>query len=187
MSSDRPVSAARVVASPLGTLTLTATPAGLAGVAFGASGHPASPGGGRVTEVVLDAVADQLAHYFHGNGAAFGDIPLDLRTVTDFTAEVLHAMRRIPFGALRTYGELAEEVRRPGGAQAVGRACGANPVPIVVPCHRVVASDGTLGGYTGGLAIKRRLLQIERPGAIPTGGWLVGGDRDGADRQETLF
>lgn len=97
---------------------------------------------------------------------AFGG-PVDLARVGPFEREVLAALRRIPAGEVRTYGDIARAVGQPGAARAVGTACARNPVPLLIPCHRVVRSDGGLGGYslTGGVGLKRRLLDAE--GALP--------------------
>ncbi|HEY0513475.1 MAG TPA: MGMT family protein, partial [Thermoanaerobaculia bacterium] len=80
---------------------------------------------------------------------------------TPFERSVWDELRRIPFGETRSYGEIAQAIGRPGAARAVGRANGANPIPIVVPCHRVIGSDGSLTGFGGGLEAKSRLLEIE--------------------------
>jgi len=103
------------------------------------------------------------------------DIPLDLRLVSGFTRAVLDALRAVPFGALVTYGELAARAGRPRAARAVGRAVGANPLPIVVPCHRVIAAGGRLGGFGGGLPLKIALLAIEGHTVVARG------DRAGPD------
>lgn len=97
---------------------------------------------------------------------AFGG-PVDLTRAGPFEQEVLAALRRIPVGEVRTYGEIARAVGQPGAARAVGTACARNPVPLLIPCHRVVRGDGSLGGYslTGGVGLKRRLLESE--GALP--------------------
>lgn len=101
----------------------------------------------------------QLDDYSHGRRRTF---ELETRLLgTPFQQQVWRALEAIPFGALRTYGELARQLGRPGGARAVGGAVGANPISIVVPCHRVVGSSGTLTGYAGGLAFKRGLLELE--------------------------
>ena len=88
-------------------------------------------------------------------------VPLDVRG-TAFQHEVWAALRRIPPGATRTYGEIAREIGRPGAARAVGAACGSNPVAVVIPCHRVVRGDGDLGGYHWGIERKRAILDRER-------------------------
>jgi methylated-DNA-[protein]-cysteine S-methyltransferase len=101
----------------------------------------------------------ELDGYFLGRRARFRT-PVDLSAGSEFDRSVWRALRRIPAGRVRTYGEVARGVDRPGAARAVGGACGRNPVAIVVPCHRVVASNG-LGGFGAGLAVKRRLLGLE--------------------------
>lgn len=119
----------------------------------------------------LDAATQQLGDYLAGGRSAFG-LPIDLR-VSDWDRLVLGGAARLQYGEMVGYGELARRIGRPGAAQAVGGAMGRNPVPILVPCHRVIAGDGTLGGYGGSnyadrqaaLAIKRELLAIE--GAWP--------------------
>jgi methylated-DNA-[protein]-cysteine S-methyltransferase len=94
--------------------------------------------------------------------------PVDLTRVGPFERDVLAVLRRIPAGAVKTYGEVAKAVGQPGAARAVGAACARNPLPLLIPCHRVVRSDGGLGGYSlrGGVGLKRRLLEAE--GALPT-------------------
>ncbi|MCY0870389.1 MAG: methylated-DNA--[protein]-cysteine S-methyltransferase, partial [Firmicutes bacterium] len=101
----------------------------------------------------------QLRAYFAGETTAF-DLPLDLRG-TPFQVAVWRALLDIPYGEVRTYGEVARMVGRPRAARPVGVAVGKNPVAIVVPCHRVIGADGTMTGYAGGLAMKRRLLELE--------------------------
>jgi methylated-DNA-[protein]-cysteine S-methyltransferase len=126
----------------------------------------------KITEQMLDEGIDvvedtgrtaelrrQLAEYFAGGRRDF-----DLRLApegTPFERSVWDELRKIPFGETRSYGEIAQALGRPGAARAVGRANGANPIPIVVPCHRVIGSDGSLTGFGGGLEAKSRLLEIE--------------------------
>ena len=98
--------------------------------------------------------------YLEGRRTAF-DLPLDLRG-TEFQLRVWAALRGIPYGETRSYREVARALQRPRAVRAVGSANGANPLPLVIPCHRVVASDGKLGGYGGGLALKAKLLAMER-------------------------
>jgi len=111
-------------------------------------------------ESVVQRVGPQLQEYFSGKRDRF-DLPLDLSGVSPFTRSVLTATAEVPFGHLTTYREIAERTGRPSATRAVGNALGRNPIPVIVPCHRVVRSDGSLGGYTGGLWIKERLLSIE--------------------------
>jgi methylated-DNA-[protein]-cysteine S-methyltransferase len=130
-------------------------------------------GDGRLVEIRLDGrrpegrrdpkrcrrAAVQLGEYFAGKRREFD---LELAPVgTDFQLRVWNALRKIPYGAVRNYGDIARAIGQPGAARAVGQANGCNPLPIVIPCHRVIASDGTVGGYSGGLAIKHRLLALE--------------------------
>jgi methylated-DNA-[protein]-cysteine S-methyltransferase len=108
----------------------------------------------------LDRERRELAEYFRGKRREF-EMPVDLRWGTDFQRRVLRATRRIPFGEAARYADIAREIDRPKAQRAVGNALGSNPVPIVIPCHRVIASGGGIGGYTGGLDIKRTLMRIE--------------------------
>lgn len=103
----------------------------------------------------------QLSEYFTGRRTRF-ELPLDLTSVSDFDRRVLAVVREIPSGGVLTYADVARRIGSPSAARAVGNAVGRNPVPIVVPCHRVIRSDGTLGGYSGGgVVFKRRLLALE--------------------------
>ena len=158
------------VASPLGTLVAAATPRGLVRLAY------EEPGGGldvvlerlaaRVSPRILesparlDEVRRQLDDYFEGRREDF-DVPLDWALATGFTRRVLEVTAAIPFGAVSTYLEVAAGAGSPKATRAAGNALGANPIPIVVPCHRVLRTGGGLGGYTGGLDRKERLLALE--------------------------
>jgi len=116
------------------------------------------PEGRRDAKRCSDA-AGQLAEYFAGKRREF---TLELAPFgTDFQLRVWRALCKIPYGAVRNYADIARAIGQPGAARAVGQANGCNPLPIVIPCHRVIASDGTIGGYSGGLAIKHRLLALE--------------------------
>lgn len=108
----------------------------------------------------LNAFKDKLRRYLLGEAVGF-DEPLDLAGATAFQRHVWLAVREIPRGETRSYGQIARQMGRPRAARAVGRALASNPLPIVVPCHRVVGSDGNLGGFGGGLEMKRRLLEME--------------------------
>ncbi|CAL9424816.1 Methylated-DNA--protein-cysteine methyltransferase [Streptomyces sp. enrichment culture] len=166
-----------VVGTGIGPLLLAATREGLVNVVF------------HATEAVRDSALERLASrlgaepveepgspllaeairqvetYFAGGRQAF-DLPLDWSLISGFPREVLRELASgVPFGQVVGYGELAERVGQPGAAQAVGAAMGANPLPVVVPCHRVVESGGGLGGFGGGLETKRRLLALE--GVLP--------------------
>jgi O-6-methylguanine DNA methyltransferase len=116
------------------------------------------PEGRRDAKRCRDAAA-QLGEYLAGRRRSF---ELELAPFgTDFQLRVWLALRDIPFGAVRNYRDVARAIGQPGAARAVGGAIGSNPLPIVIPCHRVIASDGTIGGYSAGLAIKHRLLALE--------------------------
>lgn len=106
------------------------------------------------------AFARELARFASGRRTRF-DLPLDVLGGTPFQRRVWRAIARIPWGETRSYAWLAKQVGRPRTVRAVANACGANPTPIVVPCHRIIASDGTIGGFSSGLALKRKLLQLE--------------------------
>lgn len=107
----------------------------------------------------LSEALSQLRAYFSGERRAF-DLPLDVRG-TDFQRSVWEQVALIPYGETVSYGEIARRIGKPGGARAVGAAVGANPLPIIVPCHRVLGADGSLTGYGGGLEIKEALLRLE--------------------------
>ncbi len=108
----------------------------------------------------LAPVVAQLAAYFDGRRRTF-DLPVDLRMATPFQRRVLTATRSVPPGEVVSYGEIAKRIAQPKASRAVGQALGHNPVPIVIPCHRIIAGGGRIGGYTGGLAVKKKLLAIE--------------------------
>jgi methylated-DNA-[protein]-cysteine S-methyltransferase len=108
----------------------------------------------------LDAVARQLDDYFAGRRPTF-DLPLDLQLAHGFRREVLTHLRDIAYGSTASYGVVAAATGHPKAVRAVGTACAVNPLPIVIPCHRVVRSDGTIGAYVGGVAAKRTLLDLE--------------------------
>lgn len=160
-----------VVPSPIGPLTLTAEEGALVAIDFGApvgfahgagatgSANGLDPAQDDPTDRVLAEAARQLAAYFTGELREF-DLPLR-PSGTPFQLAVWEALRRIPYGATVTYGELARGIGRPTAARAVGGANHRNPLAIVVPCHRVIGADGTLTGYAGGLGIKTALLGIE--------------------------
>jgi methylated-DNA-[protein]-cysteine S-methyltransferase len=115
----------------------------------------------RSPERMSEAI-HQVEEYLAGKRAAF-DLPIDMRFLTDFQRTVLRAVMRVPRGEVITYGALARVIGRPKAARAVGRALGSNPIPIIIPCHRVLASDGSLGGYSGrgGVRTKADLLRLE--------------------------
>lgn len=153
--------------SPVGLIHLLASERGLAAIYFAPQKDriesrlaPDGVRSGHGNVFLLKAEAF-LACYFGGDLEYCPDVPLDLRG-TPLQVEVWRALQTIPPGARSTYGELAARIGRPGSARAVGSAVGANPLSILLPCHRVVRSDGGLGGYAGGLQIKEHLLGHEQ-------------------------
>ncbi|MEO7837239.1 MAG: methylated-DNA--[protein]-cysteine S-methyltransferase [Acidimicrobiales bacterium] len=147
--------------SPFGHLSITTTRVGVHRVLFG--GDPAESGSPDA------GVAEAFDAYFSGDTSALDSLPVDLGGRTEFSRAVLTALRAIGPSRLTSYGELAGAIGRPAAARAVGRAVGANPVPILIACHRVLAAGGCLGGYSGGLDTKRWLLAHEGWLAQPTG------------------
>jgi methylated-DNA-[protein]-cysteine S-methyltransferase len=155
--------------SPVGTLVLASTPQGLARLAYVDEGQEDAVMeeiAGRLSPRMLsaprrlDEPRRELDEYFAGRRRAF-DLTLDLRLLSDFTRRILAATAEIPYGEVSTYKQVASAAGSPRGSRAAGNALGSNPLPIVLPCHRVLHSGGGLGGYTGGLARKRVLLAIE--------------------------
>lgn len=161
-----------VVDTAIGPLLLAATDVGLVRVAFAAEDHPAvladlaaRVAGGRAERVRPDPerlapAIRALLEYLDGSRRRF-DLPLDRRLTRGFRREVLDHLTEIPYGARESYGQVAAAIGHPGAARAVGSACATNPLPVVVPCHRVVRSGGALGGYGGGTEVKRALLALE--------------------------
>ena len=148
--------------SPLGPMVLAATARGLAGVWFSGQRHMPDHAGWpqKDDHPVLREAAHQLADYFAGRRASF-DLPLDLQGGTPFQQSVWQALLAIPSGGTSSYGGLSRQIGNPAAVRAVGAAVGRNPVSIVVPCHRVLGSNGSLTGYAGGLERKSALLQLE--------------------------
>jgi methylated-DNA-[protein]-cysteine S-methyltransferase len=161
--------------SPLGDLTIFVTPRGVLRIAY-----PNEPGSEVLDEVAdrvsprilraparTDAARRELAGYFAGTRRSF-DLAIDWSLVRGFASGVLRATTDVPFGQVTTYGSVARAAGSPRAARAAGNALGSNPIPIVVPCHRVLHADGGLGGYSGGLERKRILLRLE--GSLPARG-----------------
>lgn len=146
--------------SPVGPLLLVGDGLALKHVYFQAGPHPRAPADSwRENPAPFVQVCKQLQEYFDGSRR---DFRLSLAPQgTPFQLAVWAALREIPFGETRSYGELARQLGLPGGARAVGLANGANPLPIIVPCHRVIGSDGSLTGFGGGLSTKHSLLSLE--------------------------
>lgn len=141
----------------LGRLAVHATPRGVTLIRAGR--QPAAPTAGA--RRVVERARRELAEYLAGRRAFFS-VPVDLSAAPAFQMDVLGAASRIPFGRARTYAQLARRIGRPLAARAVGTALARNPVPFIVPCHRVLRSDGGLGGFLFGLGVKARLLAMER-------------------------
>ena len=164
--------------TPIGTLTIAAAMGGLRHIEFPSNRHPVdrfdwAQGARGETADVLSATREQLQEYFAGTRRAF-DLPLAPQG-TAFQMDVWRLLATIPFGETWSYGDLARAIGKPEATRAVGAANGRNPLPIVLPCHRVIGADGSLTGFGGGLPIKEALLRLE--GALPaqrSGGDLFG-------------
>jgi methylated-DNA-[protein]-cysteine S-methyltransferase len=149
-----------IVSSPLGPLLLTADDYGLTGIEFlKGKDSPSIPSDSKESRTPFMEAGRQLQAYFKGKLKTF-DLPLSPRG-TAFQQKVWKALCEIPYGETISYGELAKRIRKPSAARAVGGANGRNPLPIVVPCHRVIGCNGSLVGYASGLPIKEFLLQLE--------------------------
>jgi methylated-DNA-[protein]-cysteine S-methyltransferase len=154
--------------SPVGTLLAAVTDRGLVRLAYedGERDTVLEDLARRISPRVLEAkgrldpLARELDEYFAGRRRAF-DLPIDWTLSHGFTRRVLQATAKIPFGSVETYKDVAGQAGSPRGYRAAGNALGSNPIPIVVPCHRVIASGGKLGGYTGGVERKLKLLAVE--------------------------
>jgi methylated-DNA-[protein]-cysteine S-methyltransferase len=170
------------VETPIGTLTLAGSDTGLREVWFAGQAPPraadaAGPASARPP--VLDAAAAQLDEYFAGQRTAF-DLPLDVRGPY-FQRQAWLALASIPYGSTVSYGEQARRIGYPGAARAVGAANARNPLPVILPCHRVIGANGSLTGFGGGLGTKRWLLEHE----MLVGSRLSGGSR--TTDQDALF
>ncbi len=162
-----------LVETPVGTLIAAVTSRGLVRLAFedfnGGLDVILDDLSARVSPRILmnqravDGVRGELEEYFDGGRKTF-DLPLDWSLTTPFQQRVLRATAAIPFGETRTYSQVAELAGSPGAARAAGTALGRNPMPVIVPCHRILRGGGALGGYTGGLHRKLTLLAVEGAG-----------------------
>ena len=155
--------------SPLGPLVVAATPRGLVRLAYtgsGGEGEVVEDLAGKLSPRILEAperlddVRRELDEYFEGRRADF-DVPIDWSLTRGFTGEVLRQTARIAYGKTSTYAEVAGRAGSPRAVRAAGNALGSNPIPVVVPCHRVLRTGGALGGYTGGVERKEFLLRLE--------------------------
>jgi methylated-DNA-[protein]-cysteine S-methyltransferase len=142
--------------SPIGDLLLVASEEGLVRVEFAGA---VAPDDAPRDDKRLAPVLRQLAEYFAGDRTDF-DIKLAPRG-TPFQLDVWRTLQRIPYGETRSYADIARSIGRPTATRAVGAANGANPIPIIIPCHRVIGSNGSLTGFGGGIGVKRRLLDLE--------------------------
>ena len=140
-----------ILQTPIGSVVVQTDGGLVREVHLGTRGRP---------QAVRTPVARDLARYFTGESVDFDGYDVDLSDYTEFERRVYAATRRIPPGEVRTYGDIARAIGKPGASRAVGNALGKNPACIVIPCHRVVASNG-LGGFTGGLEWKKKLLRLE--------------------------
>ncbi len=156
--STHPQAPDLLLRSPWGTLAAWHSEAGLARLDYDWRGP--APAALFACSGRAAVLRDALNSYFAGEPVTFDAVTLDLSAGTPFQQEVWRAICAIPWGDTWTYGAVARRVGKPGAARAIGQAMGANPIPIVVPCHRVIGVNG-LGGYTGGLEWKRRLLSLE--------------------------
>ncbi|WP_228001193.1 methylated-DNA--[protein]-cysteine S-methyltransferase [Nocardia australiensis] len=158
----------RTLDTPVGALLLAATPAGLVRVAYPNEDHDAvlATLAARVSPRVLaaparlDGAAREIDEYFTGRRAHF-DLPLDLQLTGGFRRQVIEHLQTIDYGRRESYAVVAAAVGNPRAVRAVGSACAHNPLPVVIPCHRVVRSDGSIGQYVGGIAAKDALLRLE--------------------------
>ncbi|MCX5684658.1 MAG: methylated-DNA--[protein]-cysteine S-methyltransferase [Planctomycetota bacterium] len=151
--------------TPFGRMAVAATARGLTRVllpneAAALRASAVAPEPDAAAEAVAVRAEREILEYLAGRRRKF-TVPVDLSAAPPFHVKALRALARVPFGRTVTYGDLASRAGRPHGARAVGQAMARNPVPLVIPCHRVVASGGGLGGYGGGLDLKRRLLDLE--------------------------
>ena len=154
-----PVRNELVVVSPVGKLRLVASEKGLVAIDVRNNAKQEVTARNPSAQAVLIQTKKQLEQYFAGKRTTF-DVALDL-VGTEFQVQAWRALCRIPFGKTISYGQQAANIKKPKAFRAVGSANGKNPIPIIVPCHRVVASDGSLGGYSLGLRMKKQLLALE--------------------------
>ncbi len=148
-----------VMSSPVGKLTLVASSKGLVAIDVRNDAKQVVTAKNASAQAILIKTKQQLEQYFAGKRASF-DVALDL-VGTEFQVRAWRALCRIPFGKTISYGQQASNIKKPKAFRAVGSANGKNPIPIIVPCHRVVASDGSLSGYSLGLKMKKQLLALE--------------------------
>ncbi len=158
-----------VISSPIGNIYIAGTENGISRIQLMVE-EPVSPSN-EIPSFLKDC-ADQLNEYFAGTRKEF-DLPLDFGDAPEFHKEVWKMVKIIPYGRTRTYGEIADIIDHQQAFRAVGHANGMNPLPIVIPCHRVIGKDGSLTGYYYGLEVKRWLLSHESPGQFMRQGDLI--------------
>ncbi len=144
--------------SPIGPVSITASAKGLFALTLPPQSFPNNP---KQPPRQLTGLVERLEAYFNGRKVTFPD-KLDLSSATPFQIKVWAITRLIPYGETRSYRWVAEQMGQPAAVRAVGQALARNPLPVIIPCHRVIAGDGKLGGYSGGLKMKRTLLKLEK-------------------------
>jgi methylated-DNA-[protein]-cysteine S-methyltransferase len=155
-----------IIRTRLGPFRVEYSPRGISRIDFPHLGRPVAQASLLAATIPKNApsfirkFSRQLQQYADGKSVRW-IVPLDLSAGTVFQQSVWRALTKIPRGETRSYGWVAQQIGKPRSSRAVGAACGANPIPVVIPCHRVIAGDGSLGGFGGGLPMKRRLLAIE--------------------------
>ncbi len=158
--------ASQILDTPIGPLLIEASEIGITRIEWHATDatdfNPDQP---VPAQSVVDLTITQLQEYFAGTRCSF-DLPLDISDGSDFQRLVWKQLAEIPYGETMSYGEIASVLGHEGAARAVGTACAKNPTPILVPCHRVLAANGKLGGFAGGLDTKRFLLGLEQRGSL---------------------
>lgn len=149
-----------IIRTKLGAFRIRFSPCGLARLEFCKASALSATSKRQRAMSLPHHMERKLQQYSDGKSVRW-NIPLDLSSGTEFQRKVWRVLMTIPRGETRSYGWVAKKIGKPGASRAVGTACGANPVPVIVPCHRVIAGDGSLGGFGGGLPMKRRLLKVE--------------------------
>ena len=151
----------RILQTEIGTLTLVASPQGLQQIILGAADDSLDDSNNHESAKILDQAEEELTAYLRGDLRDWS-ISIDLNdSGTAFQKQVWQALRSIPYGETRTYKDIAVRIKRPNAVRAIGQANHHNPLPVVIPCHRVIGQSGKLGGYGGGLPLKQQLLELE--------------------------
>ena len=150
-----------IIQTELGAFRAQYSPRGVTSLDLPRRTGPRSGPPTKKTPSFIRKLAQQLKQYALGKTVRWS-VPVDLSSGTSFQQQVWRSLTKIPRGQTQSYAWVARKIGKPGATRAVGTACGANPVPVIIPCHRVIASDGSLGGFGGGLPMKRRLLALEK-------------------------